>query len=305
MDTRSAPSGGRTGHGPSGLGEFLRARRARITPEQAGLAVETGTRRVPGLRREELARLAGISVDYYIQLERGRTSNASESVLGALARALGLDDTERAHLLTLAQPARARRHTYPSQRVRSGMLRVLGALNDVPAIIFGRRLDVLAANPLAKAVYTDFDALPHRERNMARYVFLDDAVRDLYADWDTAARGITAALQLYAGRHPDDPRLAELVGDLSVRDPDFRRWWADHDVYRYTSGVKHYHHPLVGDLTLDYESFTPDGDSDQSLGLYTAEPGSPSAQALRILASWTAGQAAEPAPGQLEPRSRS
>jgi transcriptional regulator with XRE-family HTH domain len=293
MDTSSTHRG-RPADGGCGLGEFLRTRRARITPERAGLAAGPGTRRVPGLRREELARLAGISVDYYIQLERGRTANASDAVLDALARALALDVTERAHLHALARPARPRRRAYPPQRVRPGMLRVLDALGDVPAIIFGQRLDVLAANPLAKALYTDFDALPHRDRNMARYIFLDDSVRDLYADWDTAARGVTAALQLYAGRHPDDPRLAELVGDLSVRDPDFRRWWADHDVYKYTSGVKHYHHPIVGDLALDYESLTPDGDTDQRLGVYTAPPGSPSVHALRILASWTAGDGSAP-----------
>jgi len=268
------------------LGEFLRSRRERITPAEAGLPVQPGSRRVPGLRREELAQLAGVSVDYYVRLERGRGGNVSEAVLDALSRALGLDDTERSHLFALARPSRPRRRPVPPQRVRPGLYQLLESLATVPAVIFGRRWDVLASNHLARALYTDFDSLPYRERNMVRYLFLDDAVRDLYEDWAGAARGTVASLRLYAGRHPDDPQLAELVGELSVRDPDFRRWWGDQDVHRRSYGSKRYRHPLVGELILGYEAFTPAADPDQVLGLHTAEPGSPSEQALRLRASW-------------------
>jgi transcriptional regulator with XRE-family HTH domain len=242
---------------------------------------------VPGLRREEVAQLAGVSVDYYVRLERGRSLNVSEPVLDAVARALHLNDTERSHLFAVARPTRTRQRPMSPQQVRPGLYRVLDTLTDIPAIVLGRRLDVLASNRLARAFYTDFDALPHRERNMARYVFLDESVRELYVDWEGAARGIVASLHLYAGHHPHDPQLAELIGDLSLRNRDFRRWWADHDVLSRTHGTKQYHHPVVGDLTLDYEALNPTGDPDQTLGLHTAEPGSPSEHALRLLASWT------------------
>jgi transcriptional regulator with XRE-family HTH domain len=247
VNASSSGAGGNTE-----LREFLRSRRARIIPEEAGLPPQPGTRRVPGLRREEVAQLAGVSVDYYVRLERG-TLNVSETVLDAVARALRLNDTERNHLFALARPARTQRRPMPPQRVRPGLHRVLETLTGIPAVVLGRRLDLLATNRIARALYTDFDALPHRERNMARYVFLDEAARELYADWEAAGRGIVAALHLYAGRHPHDPQLAELIGELSLRDRDFRRWWADHDVLRHTHGTKHYHHPVVGDLTLDYE----------------------------------------------------
>ncbi|MFH8682136.1 helix-turn-helix transcriptional regulator [Streptomyces lydicus] len=279
------------GREPNGeLRDFLRSRRARIGPAEAGLGPDAaGRRRVPGLRREEVAQLAGISVDYYVRLERGRNPSVSASVLEAVARALRLDEAERAHLFALAcpRPGAARRRPVPPQRVRPGLLRLLGSLTDTPAMIMGHRLDVLAANPLAKTLYTDFDALPHRDRNLARFLFLDPAARQLIADWDTAARGTVAALRLYAGRHPHDSRLTELVGELSVHDEDFRQWWTDHDVFAYTHGTKRYRHPLVGELALEYESLTLPDDPDQALYLYTAEPGSPSAHALRLLGSWS------------------
>jgi transcriptional regulator with XRE-family HTH domain len=271
-----------SGAGNAELREFLRTRRARITPEQAGLSTQPG-RRVPGLRREEVARLAGVSVDYYVRLERGRPLNPSDSVLDALARALALTDVEREHLFTVARPAHARRQSLPSQQVRPGVRRVLDSMPDVPALVLGRRMDVLAANPLARAFYTDFDVVPERERNMARYAFLDESVRDFYDDWVSAARGLVASLRLYAGSHPDDPELVELVADLSARDPDFRRWWADHDVFRRTYGSKLYHHPTVGDITLGYEAFAVSDDPEQHLGVATVEPGSPSEQALQRL----------------------
>ena len=280
--------------------EFLRTRRARITPEQAGLAPYAGVRRVPGLRREEVAQLAGVSVDYYIRLERGRTHGVSESVLDAVARALQLDDTERAHLFDLAQPSATgarRRPPLSPQRVRPVVYQALDALT-VPALIQGRRMDVLAANRLASAVFTDFQARPHRERNFARYVFLDPAARDLYADWERAAGDCVANLRLYAGRHPDDARLTELIGELSVHSDAFRRLWAGHDVLAHTTGTKRLHHPLVGDITLDYVVMAVEGDPDQALVILTPEPASPSSEALAILASWTSTPLTRPHPEQ-------
>jgi transcriptional regulator with XRE-family HTH domain len=266
------------------LREFLRSRRARVTPAAAGLPLRHGARRVPGLRREEVAQLAGVSVDYYVRLERGRTANVSESVLDAVARALQLNDLERTHLFTLAKPSRAR--PLPPQQVRPGLRLLVDSITDVPVLVVGRRLDVLAANPLARVLYTDFDALPPHFRNMARLVFLHDHVRSLCTDWRATAQGIVANLRLYAGRNPHDPALAELVGDLSVQDPDFRRWWADHDVDQHTYGVRHCHHGLVGDLELGYEAFTPTDDPEQTLWVSTVQPGSVSEERLKVLASW-------------------
>jgi transcriptional regulator with XRE-family HTH domain len=269
--------------------EFLRTRRARITPDQAGLAPHAGARRVPGLRREEVAQLAGVSVDYYVRLERGRTQGVSETVLDAVARALQLDDTERAHLFDLAQPtaarARSRRPLAP-QRVRPAVYRALDSLS-VPAVVQGRRMDVLAANRLGYALIADFQSRPHRERNAARFVFLDDAARSLYTDWERVAGDCVATLRLYAGRNPDDPQLTELIGELSLHSDAFRRLWADHDVLAHTTGTKRLHHPLVGDLTLEYVVLSVEGDPDQTFIIYTPEPASPSAEAIGILASWT------------------
>ncbi|MEU3979250.1 helix-turn-helix transcriptional regulator [Streptomyces sp. NPDC026672] len=268
--------------------EFLRSRRARITPEQAGLAPDPRVRRVPGLRREEVARLAGVSVDYYVRLERGRTLGVSESVLDAVARALRLNTTERAHLFDLAQPtagrARPERPLAP-QRVHPSLHRALDAFAS-PAMVQGRRMDVLAANRLGHALITDFQALPHRDRNIARFVFLDETAEALYPDWEQVAGDCVATLRVYAGRHPDDPLLTELVGELSLRSAAFRRMWAEHDVLVHTTGTKRLRHPVVGDLTLDYVVLAAEGDPEQTLVLYTAEPGSPSAEAIDILASW-------------------
>ncbi|MGW2210013.1 helix-turn-helix domain-containing protein [Streptomyces sp. NPDC001781] len=273
------------------LREFLRSRRARIQPAEAGLQAPAGRRRVPGLRREEVARLAGVSVDYYVRLERGRTPNASTVVLDAVARALRLDPTERAHLFDLARsrPGADRPRPQPPQRVRPGLLRLLETWTGTPAMIVGHRTDVLAANALAKALYTDFDALPHRRRNLVRLAFLDPAARHLLPDWESAARGLVAALRRYAARHPHDARLNELVGELSVRDEDFRRWWAGHDVHTHTHGTKRYRHPLVGDLVLRYETLALTDDPDQLLYLCTTESGSPSERALATLAARLAG----------------
>ncbi|MGW9031408.1 helix-turn-helix transcriptional regulator [Streptomyces sp. NPDC055722] len=270
------------------LREFLRTRRARITPEQAGLPPHPGVRRVPGLRREEVAQLAGVSVDYYVRLERGRGASVSVSVLEAVARALQLSDTERQHLFALAKPIRRRPRAVAVQRVRPGLVQALENITDIPALLLGHRLDVLATNRLTRALYPGFDDLLAGEQNIARYMFLNDAARVLYVDWADTAREQVGMLRLYASHHPHDPRLAQLVRELSASDGDFRRWWADHDVFQPQYGSKRYHHPLVGDLTLGFEALTPAGDTDQILGLYTVEPGSPSENALRLLASWTA-----------------
>jgi transcriptional regulator with XRE-family HTH domain len=242
-----------------------------------------GARRVPGLRREEVAQLAGVSVDYYVRLERGRSASVSESVLRAVAQALQLDETERDHLFALAEAIGRRPRAVAQQQARVGLVRALENITEVPALLLGHRLDVLATNRPARALYLDFDALPVKERNMARYVFLNEAARDLYVDWRETAREIVGMLRLYASHHPHDPQLAQLADELSAADQDFRRWWADHDVFLPKHGVKRYQHPLVGELTLGFEAFTPMGEPDQTLGLYTVEPGSASQQALRRL----------------------
>ncbi|MEU4098327.1 helix-turn-helix transcriptional regulator [Streptomyces sp. NPDC026673] len=270
------------------LSDFLRTRRARVAPEQAGVTPRA-SRRVPGLRREEVALSAGLSVDYYIRLERGRVSNASEAVLEAVARALRLDEAERAYLFALARPkslARVGRPAVP-RRVRPGVHVLLEALQYAPSIILDGRMDVLALNRLARALFVDFEAMPVGERNMARFVFLDPAARDLFIDWDQAARMVVSGMHLYAGQKPNDPRLTELIEEMTAADTDFHRWWASHDVEEFSHGTRHYRHPLVGDITLNYETLVFPGDPDQWLFVSTAEPGSPSYEALRRLADRT------------------
>lgn len=278
------------------LGEFLRSRRGRIRPEDAGLPFYGGRRRVPGLRREELAQLAGVSVDYYVRLEQGRLRNVSEGILDAVARALELTDDERAHLVHLARPVRTRRRPPRQQRVRPGLQRLLDAMPDLPAFVLGRRMDILAWNSLAAALITDFGALAPRERNMPRLCFLGEDSRSLYPDWDAVTGETIAYLRMDAGRYPDDPQLAELVGELSVKSADFRRLWAEHAVKDKTFGVKLMNHPLVGELRLPYETLRLPDDPDQVLVVYTAEPDSPSAAALGLLASWGAPVQPQPAP---------
>ncbi|MFF7209797.1 helix-turn-helix transcriptional regulator [Streptomyces sp. NPDC008238] len=267
------------------LSDFLRSRRARVAPEQAGV-VPGASRRVPGLRREEVAFSAGLSVDYYIRLERGRVGNASEAVLEAVARALRLDDTERAHLFHLARPGSVVRASRPEvpRRVRPGAHALLEVLADTPAMILDGRMDVLALNRMARAMFVDFEAIPVRERNLAMFVFLDPAARELFIDWEMAARMVVAGLHLYAGRNPDDPRLNELIGHLSATDADFDRWWSAHDVEEFSHGTRRYRHPLLGEVVLDYETLVFPGDPDQWLYICTAPPGSPSSAALHSLA---------------------
>jgi transcriptional regulator with XRE-family HTH domain len=269
------------------LGEFLKARRAELTLRAVGLP-DTGTlRRVPGLRREEVAQLAVISVDYYTRLEQGKVA-ASASVLATLTRALRLGDDQQAYLYELAGKPTARPRRRRAQQVRPPMRRLLDQLTETPAMVLGRRMDILAWNSMAAALYTDFAKIPGGQRNYVRLLFTDPAVRNLHADWEEAARTSVAALRMEAARDPDDPRLAALVGELSVQDSDFRAWWGVHQVTTASYGTKHYRHPVVGDLTLDCDTWEcPDG-HEQRLLVLTAEPGTPAHQALRILASWTA-----------------
>ncbi|GGO89633.1 helix-turn-helix transcriptional regulator [Wenjunlia tyrosinilytica] len=269
------------------LGDFLRSRRARLKPEDVGLTAYGNRRRVPGLRREELAQLAGVSVDYYIRLEQGRGQNVSEEVLDAVGRALALDADEHEHLRHLARPARGKRRPAPRpQRVRPTLEHLLAAMEGVPAFVLGRRMDVLAWNRMAVAVLgVDFAELPREQRNMVRHAFLDGAAADFYVDWEKAARDTVACLRMEAGRYPDDPQLAALVGELSVKSEHFSRLWAGQEVREKTHGSKRMNHPVVGELTLQFETFRLADDPDQALCTYTAEPGSPSETALKLLAT--------------------
>jgi transcriptional regulator with XRE-family HTH domain len=270
------------------IGDFLRARRELVRPEDVGLEASR-RRRVPGLRREELAMLAGVSADYYVRLEQGRDRHPSEQVLDALARALQLDADATAHLHELARHTAApRRRARPRvERVRPGLLRMMEAWPSSPAFILGRRMDVLAANPLAEAL------LPvcATRGNMVRTLFLDEETCMLYAQYEKVADETVASLRASAGPDVDDPALIELVGELSVKSELFRTLWARHDVRAKTDGAKQLHHPLVGELTLRYETFTVNGAEGQQLVVYHAEPGSPSERALNLLASMVAGEA--------------
>lgn len=273
------------------LSEFLKSRRARVRPEDLGIKVFSGRRRVAGLRREELAQAAGVSADYYVRLEQGRAENVSQEILDAVSEVLGLDEAERDHLTRLAKPVRRRRQRRTTQRVRPALQQLIDAMDGVPAFILGHRMDALAWNRLAAALIVDFGALPAKERNMPRRVFLDEAARDFYPEWDAVAAESVDYLRLYAGRYPDDPELAELVGELSIHSPEFRALWARHGVRDKCYGTKVMRHPVVGELALQYESLELAGDADQVLVTYSAAPGSDSEAALRLLASW-----ASPAP---------
>jgi transcriptional regulator with XRE-family HTH domain len=269
------------------LSEFLRTRRARLKPEDVGLPDFGRHRRVPGLRREELAQLAGVSVAYYTRLEQGNGRNVSAEVLDAIARALRLTDAEHAHLTHLAKPKQHKKKpSGQSQHVRVALRQLVDTLDAVPAYVVGRRSEILAWNRMAAALFGDWAELPPQERNWARLVFLSPAYRDLFVDWDAKAADIVGYLRMDAGCHPDDPRLSALVGELSVKSEEFRRLWAAHDVKEKSHGVKRMRHPLVGDLTLSFETFKLPDDHEQSMVVYHAEPGSPSAEALRLLASW-------------------
>jgi transcriptional regulator with XRE-family HTH domain len=275
------------------VGEFLSSRRARLKPEQAGLPAYGGNRRVPGLRREEAAMLSGLSVDYYVQLERGNLKGVSESVLNAVANALQLDDAECTHLFDLASAANASgskpRRASP-QKVRVSLQRVLDAI-DAPAWIRNGRADVLATNRLGRALYAPVLDDPVRPANTARFTFLNPRGVEFYRDWEATAKDMVAVLRAEAGRNPYDRGLTDLVGKLSTRSEVFRALWATHDVMFHRTGYKRLHHPVVGDLDLTYEAFDLPADPGLRLLVYTAEPATPTADALNMLASWAATQA--------------
>ncbi|MFD5300060.1 helix-turn-helix transcriptional regulator [Streptomyces mutabilis] len=275
--------------------EFLTSRRAKITPEQAGLP-SGSRRRVPGLRRGEVAALADVSVEYYAKLERGNLTGVSPAVLEAVARALQLDDAERAHLLNLAHAAdgsdaltRPRRRTAQWKPHRS-LQWVLDAVTAGPAFVRNGRMDLLAANALARAFYTDVYASAGNQANLARFQFLDPASRRFYPDWEQAADVAVSILRTEAGRNPHDKGLHDLVGELSTRSDAFRTRWGAHNVRHHGTGTKRFHHHAVGDLTLAYEGLEMAAAPRLTLTVYTAEPGSASEEGLRLLASWAATQ---------------
>jgi transcriptional regulator with XRE-family HTH domain len=279
MDTREA------------VREFLASRRAKITPEQAGLPNFGGTRRVPGLRRAEVARLAGVSPDYYTRLEKGNLAGASDGVLDAIARALRLDDAERSHLFDLARAAGTRpnsRRRPVRQQIRPGVRSLLDAMTDAPAFIRNGRLDILAVNPLGEALYAPAFDDPARPVNLARFCFLDPSAEDFYPSWQDAAHTTVALLRTEAGRDPYDKALSDLVGELATRSDQFRTRWAAHDVRLHHTGVKSFHHPVVGRLDLAFEALPLPADPGLTLTAYSAEAGTPAADALRLLASWAA-----------------
>jgi transcriptional regulator with XRE-family HTH domain len=269
--------------------EFLTSRRGRITPEQAGLA-SYGSRRVPGLRREEVAVLAGVSAPYYTRLERGDMSGVSESVLEALARALELDDAERAHLFDLARaaqptPVRPRRRQ-ATQRVRPEVQWTLDAITGAAAFVSNERLDLLAENELGRALFSELYTAPARPVNTARFVFLDPRAEATYGDWDRVATESVAILRSAAGRDPYNRDLSDLVGELATQSEEFRTRWAAHDVRFHNTGVKHFNHPVVGELHLSYNRLDLAADPGLTIFTYTAEPGSRSEEALKLLGSW-------------------
>lgn len=283
--------------------EFLTSRRAKITPERAGLPPGS-RRRVPGLRRTEVAALADMSVEYYAKLERGNLAGVSPAVLEALARALRLDDAERAHLLNLAQAAdgtealtRPRRRPKGQWKPHRSLQWALDAVTAGPAFVRNGRMDIVAANQLARAFYDDVYATPGNQANLARFTFLDPAARRFYPDWDLAADITVAILRTEAGRNPHDKDLHDLVGELSTRSDGFRTRWGAHDVRHHGSGTKRFHHQVVGDLTLAYEGLEMAAEPGLTLTIFTAEPGSASEEGLRLLASWAATpQTSSPAP---------
>jgi transcriptional regulator with XRE-family HTH domain len=271
------------------LGAFLRARRSELSPSDVDLPEGGIQRRVAGLRREEVAQLAAISTDYYTRLEQGRI-HPSAPVLASLARVLRLDDDQRTFMHELAgtNTAATKSRRRAPQKVKPYMQRVLDHITDAPAIVMTPTHDILAWNSLAAALMVDFSEIPERERNFMRLLFTDPRMRSLYPDWEGLARAVVSYIRMEAARKPDDPRLAELVGDLSIKDAQFRQWWAGTHVAVKRRGTRTCNHPVVGEITLDWDALTSDAEPDQQLVVYTAEPGSRSEQALRELAAWAA-----------------
>ncbi|MDT0484375.1 helix-turn-helix transcriptional regulator [Streptomyces doebereineriae] len=293
----------------SDIRAFLASRRAKITPQQAGLPAYGGNRRVPGLRREEVALLAGVSIDYYVRLERGHIAGASEEVLDAVANALQLDDAERAHLYDLARaaakrPARRRPARGP---LPDSVLRVLESMTDSPAFIRNGRLDILAVNSLGRALYAPLyaDDAPHPV-NIARFQFLDPRGRDFFPDWEESLNTTVSLLRTEAGRAPHDSDLTGLVGELVTRSEEFRTAWAKHNVRLHHTGRKSFHHPAVGALTLDFDAMELPAQPGLTLTAYSAAPGTSEGDALQLLASWAATEKTSPtsSPGTADQQNR-
>jgi transcriptional regulator with XRE-family HTH domain len=272
------------------LREFLRSRRARLSPADVDLPVRGGSRRVTGLRREELALLAGVSVDYYSRLEQGRAHNVSEQVLGAVADALRLDALERRHLFDLVKVSPApHSQSAPARppKARAALRMMLDALDPVPAVLHGPHLEVVAINRMGGVLIDDFDAMPPAERNMVRWMFLNPKSRHVYPDWPEIAAQMVAILRVAGGQDAHDPCLTLLVDELGARSPEFARYWADYKVFQHTHGTKRFHHDAVGTMTINYESLVPPTEPGMSLIIYSAATGSPSEEKLKILADWT------------------
>ncbi|MGW7693802.1 helix-turn-helix transcriptional regulator [Streptomyces asiaticus] len=280
------------------LRDFLRQARSQVDPEQAGLPPDNRVRRVPGLRREEVALLAGVSSDYYARLEQGRPIVPSPGVVDALCRALNLDSAGRAYLeqLTGVRAAPSRQRSHSVQRLRPGLHQLIDALDGEPALVLGRRSDVLAANRMAKALFADFDKIPPRQRNYARWILLSEKAHSLFVDWEDQARAAVESLRLEVSRDPDDQATNALIAELRGQSPDFDHWWSQHRVHQRTHGSKRLHHQLVGELTVQYETMTLPGDPDTSLYIYTTQPDSPSKRALDLLVSWTLADTEAPRP---------
>ena len=275
----------KTGGGTE-LGRFLRARREEVSPAEVGLTIGPGLRRTPGLRREELATLAGVSVDYYTRLERGRETHPSPAVVDALARALRLGETEHEHLSDLA--VRAARHlpdppVAPSRTVKPGLKLLLEGIRPHPALILSRTMDILAANPAGLRLYAGLEDWPAKHRNLARYVFLHPAARTLFDSWNSQVRGCVGRLRALAGTDPDAPDLAALAGELLLKSPEFAKLWERYDVRGHTVGTKTFHHPDVGDLTLGYQGMQLEGTPGHRLNAYYAQPGTPDHDAMVLL----------------------
>ncbi|WP_419702973.1 helix-turn-helix domain-containing protein [Promicromonospora sp. NFX87] len=268
--------------------QYLTGLRARLTPEQAGVPVFGGERRVPGLRREEVAQLAGVSTAYYTRIERGDLRGVSGSVLHALARALAMNDAETQHLFDLARafdggpPRRPR----PRPLLPARISHLLATMGDVPAIVLGRLGDPLGSNALGRALFPHLFPDGEAPLNHTRYLFLDGRAQDFYADWERSGHHVVSTLRLVAGRDPGDRALTALVGELATRSPEFRTWWAGHTVRVHSAGTKALHHPVVGDVTVEYESMALGSVADARLVTYLAEPGTPSADALDLLRTW-------------------
>ncbi|MEV6415238.1 helix-turn-helix transcriptional regulator [Kribbella sp. NPDC051718] len=271
------------------LSDFLRSRRAQLTPPDVGLPWNGDSRRVNGLRREEVAVLAGVSADYYTRLEQGRARNVSEQVLAAVADALRLDDLERRHLYDLARPATGGPEAgtkVPKARVATQMM--LAALDPVPAIIHGPRLEVVAINRMGSVLIDDFDSMPAAERNMARWMFLNPKARIVYPDWAEVAAQMVAILRAAVKPRTPDAALTRLVDGLRAESAEFDRCWSEYKVFQHTHGTKRFHHDAVGEMEINYESLVPPGDPQLSLIIYTAATGSPSEEKVKLLSSWAA-----------------